>query len=94
MKLERPWWRRLLRSKLSCAEIGTVLQGYLDGELDPADMPAIQQHLDACRDCGLEADMFDRIKSSLTSHRLHTDTGALARLQAFANELVEDGEKS
>ena len=48
---------RLFRRKsgLSCHQVAAVLQEYLDKELDAAEVPKVLEHLEQCRDCGLEA---------------------------------------
>lgn len=90
MKLKRAWWRRR-QPELSCREVGHVLQGYLDGELADADAPLVQAHLDKCRDCGLEASSYDRIKAALAQPMPEeVDPDAIARLRAFGAQLTED----
>ena len=75
---------------MSCAEVGKLLQHYLDDELDPARAGKIAEHLEDCRRCGLEADTYERIKLSLATHNpaLEHDP-VLKRLRAFADGLVD-----
>lgn len=83
---------RLFPSKgLSCEQVAAVLQQYLDGELEPDQVPAVLEHLDACRDCGLEAELYSKIKNSLHTHRYQPDQASIDRLAALAGELAETG---
>ena len=56
------------RNDLSCQHVEAVMQQYLDNELDPAEVPKVLKHLEACRDCGLEAELYERIKDTLRRH--------------------------
>lgn len=90
MKLRRRWWRRHAE-ELTCQEVGRVLQGYLDGELDGSDVPAVEAHLDACRRCGLEAASYLRIKAALAQPMPEdVDPGAIDRLREFGRQLTDD----
>ena len=65
-------------------------QGYLDGELDDADAPLVQAHLDACRRCGLEASAYDRIKAALAQPMPEeVDPEAIERLRSFGERLSQ-----
>ena len=75
---------------MSCAEVGKLLQHYLDDELDAARADKIAGHLEDCRRCGLEAETYERIKLSLaTRDPAPEHDPVLHRLRAFADELVE-----
>lgn len=74
---------------MSCRDVGLRLQTYLDGELDADRMERIKNHLDACVDCGLEADVFTSIKNDLASQALPVSSEALARLRAFSDKITE-----
>ena len=76
---------------MSCEQVGAVLQQYLDKELEAADVPKVLAHLEACKDCGLEADMYSRIKTSLQSHQVAADEASMARVRALAQELATSG---
>lgn len=82
------WRLRHGRGQLSCRQIARVLQHYLDDMTDPAVAYRVSQHLDACRDCGLEADVYRAIKASLSRQGIPPDD-ARSRLEAFARELAE-----
>ncbi len=74
---------------MTCRDVGLRLQSYLDGELDSVRMQGIQDHLEACVDCGLEADVFRRIKADLSGHAPATDPEALERLREFSSRIAE-----
>jgi len=92
MKIRRPFWKSD-KSELNCREVGRVLQWYLDGDLDEADIPKIQEHLEKCRECGLEADTYTSISESLAARGRLANDDVMQRLRAFTTELVEsDGD--
>ena len=88
--IRRSWRRRRSDRPADCREVGRVLQGYLDGEVEPDFAAKIDAHLEACRDCGLEAETYNRIKSSLARRHPAVDEEAIARLRAFGEELTGD----
>ncbi|MGH2706084.1 MAG: zf-HC2 domain-containing protein [Actinomycetota bacterium] len=65
----------------------TLLQSYLDGEVDEISARRITHHLEACRDCGLEAETFARLRRSLRRLERPVDPEALERLRSFVREL-------
>lgn len=75
----------------SCREVSRTLQAYLDGQVDELTARRVARHLDACRRCGLEADIYTRIKDALS--RVDRDVASLpvARLRDFACQLAEEG---
>lgn len=74
-----------------CREVGRVLQGYLDHEVEPGFAKRIQEHLDDCRRCGLEAEAYRRLKTSLEIHQQPVDPEAVDRLRAFGRSIAESG---
>jgi len=76
---------------MSCEQVAAVLQQYLDQELEAGQVPKVLAHLEACRDCGLEAAMYQRIKDSLLSHQQTPDANSMARIRALAQELATSG---
>ena len=44
-------------------------------------------HLDVCRDCGIEAETYERIKSTLATRRADLPDDSVARLRDFAASL-------
>ncbi len=75
---------------MSCMAVGRRLQHYLDGELDDARTARIAAHLEQCLRCGLEADAYEHIKTSLAQRGPdRPDDPALERLRAFADHLAD-----
>ncbi|MCP5027640.1 MAG: zf-HC2 domain-containing protein [Actinomycetia bacterium] len=83
-------WNRLM-GKLStseCARIGRQLQEYLDAEVsDCATRQRIRQHLETCRECGLEAHTYEEIKTSLHA-QAQPPTQSVERLRSFVDDLI------
>jgi anti-sigma factor RsiW len=77
---------------MSCAEVGKLLQRYLDGHLDPPRGARLSAHLEDCRRCGLEADTYERIKSSLGGEAFPVPSESLDRLREFGDRLVRGDE--
>lgn len=75
-------------AEASCREVARVMQLYLDGRVDDVTAARVAKHLDACRDCGLEASTYETIRVALLRRRPVADEDALARLQAFGASLV------
>lgn len=74
--------------ELSCGQVARILQSYLDGELDDVRAVLVAGHLDDCRRCGLEADVYRRIANSIRGLAPGPDHDALARLHEFAERLT------
>lgn len=80
-------WRR--RSQLiSCAEVGAVLQAYLDDETDQLVTRRVAEHLEDCLRCGMEADAYRHIKEALGRCTPELDPASVARLRAFGEQLA------
>jgi anti-sigma factor RsiW len=82
---------------MRCAEVGRLLQVYLDGEFDDeARAQRLRAHLKDCKRCGLEAETYKRIKASL-ARRSREDAefaDALIRLHEFGEHLARgEGEE-
>ena len=87
MRIKRSLWRRKSAS-LNCREVGLVLQGYLDGQLADSDATLVAAHLDECRNCGLEAGAYERIKAALAEPMPEgADPDAIERLRQFGQGL-------
>ena len=82
---------RIFRRGMSCQQVEAVLQQYLDEELKAAEVPKVLKHLEACKDCGLEASMYTRIKDSLVTHQEAPDHESMARIRSLAHELATSG---
>ncbi|WP_158628565.1 zf-HC2 domain-containing protein [Saccharopolyspora rhizosphaerae] len=72
-----------------CFEALSLLQRYIDRELDPDEAEAFEKHLEACRACGTELRVYLDIKSSLAERRGKSDQDAASRLRQFAMRLRE-----
>lgn len=75
-----------------CRQVARVLQGYLDGEVDPNTAHLVHDHLEACRRCGLEASTYRAIKTAIpiaatTAAPVTVDPQAVDRLRRFAEDL-------
>lgn len=71
-----------------CIEIGRHIQTHLDGGLDGDAARRVEDHLDACRRCGLAADDYRRIKAAL-AERAPLPVAPMERLRRLAAELAE-----
>lgn len=80
--------RRLRRQGLNCRQVGRLLQTYLDGAVPDASAVLVANHLDDCRRCGLEVDIYRYLIRSLAQARGPENPGQLARLQDFADALA------
>ncbi|MEJ7800011.1 MAG: zf-HC2 domain-containing protein, partial [Ilumatobacter sp.] len=67
-------------------------QQYLDGHIDPDRARRIEAHLDECRRCGMEADTYERIKSTLAAQRPEVPAEAVDRLREFGERLARGEE--
>lgn len=76
---------------MSCSQVEAVMQQYLDNELDPSEVPKVLAHLEACKDCGLEAELYTRIQSSLREHQQAPSADSMDRIRALAQELAVNG---
>lgn len=73
---------------LSCREVRRILQSFLDGELTPADAERVEEHLQACRRCGLDAETYRHVKQVVSGLRRDVDPEALERLETFVEDLA------
>jgi predicted anti-sigma-YlaC factor YlaD len=88
-----PLWRRhaVADRPLTCREVGKLLQRYLDGDTEQHTTARIAEHLEDCRRCGLEADIYREIKASLARQAPTLPETTLARLRRFGERLATDG---
>ncbi|MCH9805368.1 MAG: zf-HC2 domain-containing protein [Acidimicrobiaceae bacterium] len=82
---------RFFKRDMSCHQVAAVMQQYLDAELEPSQVPKVLKHLEACKDCGLEATMYTRIKDSLQNHQESPTEDSIARIRNLAEELAANG---
>jgi len=77
------------RRSISCRQVGRSLQEYLDGELDDPELVArLREHLEACRDCGLEADTYQALRDAMRHQASVTESPELQRLRDFGARLA------
>lgn len=77
-------------SRSDCRQVAKVLQSYLDGETEASTSSMVAEHLEMCRQCGLEASTYLAIKSAIAANapsETSVDDDAVARLRDFANGL-------
>jgi hypothetical protein len=75
---------------LSCNEVGRSLQRFLDAELiDDVEVDELAAHLEACKRCGLEADVYRRIKHAIEHRRIEVSEETVQRLREFGRHLAE-----
>lgn len=82
----------MAQSRVRCLQTMRVLQTYLDGALDDVSARRVAAHLDDCRRCGLEAEIYGEIKASLAERDRSLDTRTFERLRRFGERLAEEGE--
>lgn len=82
---------RLFRRGMSCSQVEEVMQQYLDNELEPSEVPKVLAHLEACKDCGLEAELYTRIQNSLHEHQAAPSADSMDKIRALARELAVSG---
>jgi len=83
-------WYRPQSKEANCREVGQVLQNYLDGNVEAGFAEKIEAHLEKCRDCGLERDTYQQIKSSLARQSPSVDSEAIDRLREFGSKLTTE----
>ncbi|MGI9601629.1 MAG: zf-HC2 domain-containing protein [Acidimicrobiales bacterium] len=77
------------RRKLSCRQVGRSLQQLLDHEIDdPERVARLQEHLDACRDCGLEAEAYRSLSDAIQRTGADASSPELQRLREFGARLA------
>jgi len=79
--------RRRMAMQMSCAEVGAVLQQYLDDELDGTTSPLVEAHLEMCRMCGLEASIYTDVKEAL-AEKGDLPEDSIRRLREFGERIA------
>lgn len=74
--------------RLRCMETMRVLQRHLDGVLDELTARRVADHLEECRRCGLEAEVYRQIKAALARQGRRTDPRTAERLERIAEQLA------
>lgn len=78
--------------RIDCHHVGELLQHYLDGYIDADRARRIEAHLEECRQCGMEAEMYEQIKAVLAAHRTEVPAESIDRLRQFGERLAHGGE--
>ncbi len=68
--------------------VARVLQSYLDGEVDQRTAQRVSSHLRVCRRCGMKADTYRAIKTSI-ARTGEVDELTRRRLEEFAHRVGE-----
>jgi anti-sigma factor RsiW len=71
-----------------CAQVGAVLQSYVDGELGPEDTEVVAAHLAFCDRCDIEAATVAKVIDAIQRQRPELGSEARARLVGFLDELT------
>ncbi|MEX2621703.1 MAG: zf-HC2 domain-containing protein [Egibacteraceae bacterium] len=74
---------------LRCRTVARLVQAYLDGELHDRRGVLIADHLDRCRDCGLDAQTWLWLKSTVAGLQTPDESEQLERLRAFVEDLTQ-----
>ena len=80
--------RNATASRMRCMATMRVLQTYLDGALDEVAARRVAEHLEDCRRCGLEAEVYQEIKTALGEQDRTVDPRAIERLRRFGERLA------
>lgn len=86
-----PWRRHrhaVADRPLTCREVGKLLQRYLDGETNEHMTAKVAEHLEDCRRCGLEAEIYREVKASIARQAPTFPETTLARLRRFGEHLA------
>lgn len=75
------------RRDRSCRRVAHLLQSFLDEEVDLSTVMRIEDHLEQCRRCGMEADVYWEIKEALARSTPAVPELTLRRLHHFGEEL-------
>ena len=67
-----------------------MLQSFLDGEADARTAAQVEEHLEMCRRCGMEAHVYREIKESLARSEPQVPETTLHRLRQFGEQLAAE----
>jgi anti-sigma factor RsiW len=81
-------WHRERQRRMGCRAVGKLLQAYLDAEVPDTAALRVADHLDDCRRCGLDAEAYRALVTSLARLSPPADEEQLERLRSFADELA------
>lgn len=66
------------------------MQSYIDGEMDEITARRLAWHLEICRECGLEVEIYIEIKKTIARRHGAISAAALLRLVEFGRHLTEE----
>ena len=75
---------------LSCAQVQELVQSYLDDELDRTKADKLREHLHRCERCGVETDVYRRIKASLAAPAPPESVDRLRRFALAIPDTADD----
>lgn len=88
----RGWLRRRAAMRgMSCEQVASSLQSYLDGQVDDLTARRVRDHLEMCRVCGLEAETYTAIKEAIARRGTPVEREVLERLERFGRRLADEG---
>ena len=79
--------RLFRRRPVDCRRVAALMQAYLDGELPESETATVAAHLDDCVRCGIDADVYRRVKAAVHGLRTPADRDVVQRLHSYAQEL-------
>lgn len=77
----------MIAKKNRCMRTTRNLQKFLDGALEPSEVSKVLAHLEECRRCGLDVEVYRQIKATLEITASGLDAAAIGRLREFATSL-------
>lgn len=92
MSADLSLWAKTFGNKntISCGKAMKLIQPALDGELDQESLDRLNRHLAACQHCGMTADTYRAIKTSIASRgAAPLPSDVLADLESIARNLPE-----
>lgn len=75
---------------VDCAAAAEQVHALLDGEMDEPAASRLLDHLEACPPCGMEEEVYRRLKEAVAGCGNCVDPSTLERLRAFAADVGAD----
>ncbi|MEM7324676.1 MAG: zf-HC2 domain-containing protein [Actinomycetota bacterium] len=83
------FFNMLFRRGLTCAEVMELLQAYLDNESStPEEALEVAKHLENCKACDREAQVYKDIKASIAARQRPVDPEILTALRQYGQDLM------
>ena len=76
-----------MRDRIECMRVRPLMQPFVDGELTAAQRDRFVAHLRACERCGLAVETYRDLLEHLEGLASRPDPEAIARLEAFVDDL-------